>query len=132
MSIEEAVRERHDFEKRLKQFLELAASMTDKELEIALARLADVVTWSKPKSPDEAAFKGMILNLYYRMRISGAKSQSTKARKRLWTRIICLGDFGEHLINLASSYSFPPIPMDYKAQSPNEDFFGQRVKLLAP
>ncbi|MCX5869313.1 MAG: hypothetical protein NTY00_01505 [Deltaproteobacteria bacterium] len=132
-SVEQAIRAQHEFGKRLKEFLKLASSMSDKELEIALARLADMVTREKPDAEPAVRFKGMVLNLYYRMRLSGGKSQSTLARMRQNIRAgVYIGEFGEYLVNSISSYSFPPIPAEHAAKYRDEDFFGQRVKLLAP
>ena len=69
MSIEDAVRVRHSFEDRLRNFLTLASFMDDRELEIALARLADMVL----HAPDSAAIRlrGEALKQYWDLRTSG-------------------------------------------------------------
>ena len=71
MSFEQQIKEKHAFEDRLQQFLFVASIMTDREIELTLARLADAL--SSGVSTNRALFNGRVLKTYYDMRRSGAK-----------------------------------------------------------
>lgn len=130
-SVEEAVREEQAFEKRLREFLSIASGMTNQELEIALARLADLFQTTKDQ-PDSIRIKGTILNIYYQLRAAGLKKKSTLARiKHNVTSGAHIGAFGESLITRLSSYPL----LGQSAAAPNyasEDSFNARIKLLVP
>jgi len=79
MSVEEAIRERHAFEDRLRRFLELVSWMDDRELEIALGRLADMLD-SDPNRQLQIRVRGEVLKTYFDLRRSGAKKQSSIKR----------------------------------------------------
>ena len=66
MSIEQAMRERHAFEDRLRNFLILASIMTDREVEIALSRLVDMA--AHMGAPPQVVFKGKVLASYLDIR----------------------------------------------------------------
>lgn len=79
MSIEKAVRERHEFEDRMRRFISLASVMTNREIELSLSRIADM---SHHMEGDlQVIFRGQLLNAYYRLRVSGAR------RMRLMKRL---------------------------------------------
>lgn len=76
MNVEDTIRNRHAFEDRVKTFLELISVMTTREIEIALARLVDLLA----SESDEAIHanmrvKGELIKAYYNMRLKGAKQQ---------------------------------------------------------
>ncbi len=128
-SVEQAVRQQQAFEERLREFLSIASSMTTQELEIALARLADLLQTTKPQL-ESIRTKGAILNVYYQLRAAGLKRQSTLARIKQNVKAgVYIGEFGEFLITQLSNYQLPQIPATPYA---SEDFFNARIKLLAP
>lgn len=128
-SVEQAVRQQQAFEERLREFLSIASSMTTQELEIALARLADLLQTTKPQL-ESIRTKGGILNVYYQLRAAGLKRQSTLARIKQNVKAgVYIGEFGEFLITQLSNYQLPQIPATPYA---SEDFFNARIKLLAP
>jgi len=73
MNFEETIKAKHVFEDRLREFLDLASVMTDRELEIALARLADVIPQQTEARRLQSLFKGKLLNEYLKLRRSGGK-----------------------------------------------------------
>jgi hypothetical protein len=136
MTIEDAIRERHAFEERLKEFLKLTSAMSDRELEIALARLADML---QQKGDDErAAFsirlKGEVTKLYYDLRLSRNKRPSRLQRIAVTSghNFTGFGNVLEELVDKAIGYPLAPsgpIP-DFKDSTGQA--FAERVKLLAP
>ncbi|MGN6280352.1 hypothetical protein [Frateuria sp.] len=77
MSVEQAVRKHHAFQDRLRFFLMAAAVMTDREIELALARMADGLPTTI--DPDRLLFNGQVLKAYYDLRRSGqAKHRAFK------------------------------------------------------
>ena len=129
-SVEQAVREQQAFEERLREFLSIASSMTNQELEIALARLADSLESSKAH-PESIRIKGTILNIYYQLRAAGLKKQSTLARVKHNLKAGYISGSSEMLITVLSSY--PLLQPSASAPSyPSDDAFNARVKLLAP
>jgi hypothetical protein len=79
MDIEQVVKARHDFEDRLKVFLKLASLLTDRELEIALGRLADMLA-SRHSEQLHIQLKGQVLKSYYDLRKQGVRKQRKMAR----------------------------------------------------
>lgn len=76
MTIETAIRERHAFEDRVRIFLELASVMTDREIEIALARLVDMLNEDRNEaSRTNISLKGELLKAYFDLRRQGSKPQ---------------------------------------------------------
>ena len=89
MSIEQLVREKHAFRERLKEFLALAGAMTNDELEIALGRLADMLTMSQDgHEKEDARTKGAALKYYFDLRIAGEKSQASLKRTFMRNKMI--------------------------------------------
>ena len=132
LSVEQAVREQQAFEDRLREFLSIASSMTNQELEIALARLADMIQTTKGQ-PEPIRAKGTILNIYYQLRAAGLKRQSTLARIKWNVKAgVYIGEFGEFLIGQLSSYALPQLPMGGASPYSSEDSFHSRIRLLAP
>lgn len=84
MSIEKLVREKHAFRERLKEFLAIAGAMTTDELEIALGRLADMLSTAQDNNfRENICVKGVSLKVYFDLRVSGEKSQSKLKRLAL-------------------------------------------------
>lgn len=131
-SVEQAVRQQQAFEERLREFLSMASSMTNQELEIALAKLADLLQTTKAQ-PESIRTKGAILNTYYQLRAAGLKKQSTLARIKWNVKAgVYIGEFGEFLILQLSSFRLPQLPAGGTTPYSSEDFFNSRIKLLAP
>lgn len=86
MSIEQVVRARHEFEDRLTNFLVLASIMTDREIEIALSRLADMAK-HMGESP-EVMLRGHVLARYFELRRKNRRPQ------RAFKRVIFFGVSG--------------------------------------
>ena len=87
MSVEKAVREKHAFRDRLREFLEIAAIMTNDEIEIAMGRLVDLIN----NLNDEDAilncrYKGTALKCYFDLRLAGG------AKHNRWKRHFTSGD----------------------------------------
>ena len=80
MSYEQAVRERHAFEDRLGNFLSLASILTSRELEVALSRLADMLT--NMGDQPHVRFRGEVLKHYLDLRKAGQKQE--RAFKRMF------------------------------------------------
>ena len=84
MSIENLVREKHAFRERLKEFLSIAGAMTTDELEIALGRLADMLSTAQNcAQEDNIRVKGATLKVYFDLRVAGEKTQSNFKRLAL-------------------------------------------------
>jgi len=131
-SVAQAVRQQQVFEERLREFLSMASSMTNQELEIALARLADLLQTTETQ-PESIRTKGTILNIYYQLRAAGLKKQSTLARIKWNVKAgVYIGEFGEFLIRQLSSYQLPQLPAGGSTPYSSEDSFNSRIKLLAP
>ncbi len=103
MSIEKMVRDKHAFRERLKEFLAIAGAMTTDELEIALGRLADMLSTAQNDSQEEnIRLKGSALKVYFDLRVAGEKTQSKLKRLALrrglseWQK-----NKGEHAYQLA-------------------------------
>lgn len=82
MSYEQAIRERHAFEDRLRNFLTLASVMTARELEIALSRLADMLVHMG--DIPQVRLRGEVLRHYMELRANGVRRE--RAIKRLMYR----------------------------------------------
>jgi hypothetical protein len=134
-SLEQSVRERQRFEEMLREFLSIACGMTNSELEITLARLADSLQAANSK-PDSIRIKGRILNTYYQLRAAGLKQQSTRTRLILKINAtvgtLWLGTFSEYLISKLAQYRLPEIPQAANTPYASDDAFDAHIKLLAP
>ena len=129
-SVEQAVREKQAFDERLREFLSIASSMTNQELEIALARLADSLQRTKDH-PESIRIKGTILNIYYQLRVAGLKKQSTLARIKHNLKAGYISGSSEVLITALSGYPL----LEPSAVAPtyeSDDAFNAHIKLLAP
>lgn len=74
MSIEQAVKARHEFEDRVREFLQLASLLTDRELELALGRLLDMIS-GRNTEQFHVQLRGEILKHYYDLRKQGLRRQ---------------------------------------------------------
>jgi len=129
-SIERAVREKQVFERKVREFLSIASSMTNQELEIALARLADRL--QATQGDEEFRSKGAILNIYYQLRVAGLKKQSSLARaKRNIKMGVHIGGFSEILISELAGYRLPVISQS-GGSAPSDAAFNDQIKMLAP
>lgn len=74
MTLEETIRQKQRFRKSVAEFLSIATALTDQELELALARIAD---WMNATSDEQAQihwrFRGQLLKPYYDMRLARKK-----------------------------------------------------------
>ncbi len=130
-SLEQAVRELHEFEDRMADFLGLASALTERELRVALAKLADLYV-ALPGS-QKVQLKGQILGAYYVLRSDGTKSQSKLSRTRCSAKWGILDrDLGERILRELEMFPLPVIrdstPSDYWTEGP----FRARVRLLSP
>jgi hypothetical protein len=129
-SLERKVREAYLFEEKLREFLEIGSSMTTKELEIALARLADTLHAGR-NDYSEAEAKEQILNIYYQLRLSDLArlNKLTRIRKSM----LCLAnDFPEYLIRKLCGFSLPALPAVEPYAATETESFADRVRLLSP
>lgn len=127
MKIEELIRARHEFEDDVREFLDLASAMSNRELEIALARLADMLNEEKE---EEASIRvsGELLKIYYDLRTRGVKRQF-KFKRGL------LGKYSnspEDLIEELTSWDLLPENCVAIPQPPDREDPVGTVKLLAP
>jgi hypothetical protein len=83
VNVEETIRARHAFEDNVRFLLTVAALMSDREVEIALGRLADSV-----RETDEGSLQkltaGEVLHAYLALRRTGAKRQRKLRRAVGW------------------------------------------------
>jgi|GEM_PF-6654803 len=124
-SFEQAIRQKQAFEKKLAVFLKLVRCMTNDEIEITTARLADQISNSKESHKylrQTLRVKGAILSTYFRLRVAKSKKYSHFARIKMG-----LGE--DSIIESACSFELdlPPFAMDLTS----EDFITEKVKLLA-
>ena len=127
MKVEEIIRARHEFEDSVRAFLDLASAMSDRELEIALARLADMLREDR-KHEASIRVSGELLKLYFDLRTQGAKVQHKRKR----------GFFGKYeddsdaLVDEITTWELLPDGFSEIPQPKGrEDALGT-VKLLAP
>lgn len=137
MSIEQAVRERHAFEDRLKNFLILASILTDRELEISLSRLADMAK-NMGEAP-EILLRGQVLMSYCELRRRGTR------RHRAFKRVVFTNvpgmlpfdgriDSGPSDHYIRATANFPLLIRNQMAPPPSTEDgdINQTVLLLAP
>ena len=85
MSMEEIVRQRHELEDRVNQFLEQISqcttqvrTMETREIEICMAKLYDLMMQaSEEKARLDHLFKGLLVKSVYDQRKAGAKQKNT-------------------------------------------------------
>lgn len=83
MSVEKAIREKHAFRERLKDFLSIAVVMTKDEIEIGLGRLVDLLNEAEDETEKRnTEIKGAVLNWYFDLRESGIAGQNAKRRRK--------------------------------------------------
>lgn len=76
MSYEKAIRQKHAFQDSLEYFLKLIALMSNRELEITAARLADALSSEKQlKNPDSKRLAGQLVHYTLKMRANGEAKQ---------------------------------------------------------
>ena len=138
MNMEDAVRERHAFEDRVKRFLDLASLMTDRELEIALGRLVDLLK-TRSKQRQHVQVRGEILNSYYDLRRRGVKKQ-----RKLKRALIVHPDglfllkrdrdqaVSDYLIGSAVTFQLLSGRQMSPPPAKTEQPLGEMVKLLSP
>lgn len=88
MSYEQAVMKKHIFEQSVRGFLKYTAVMTNEEIEISMARLADILELDLIYNEEEKlhrTIKGALLFKYLECRIAGVVSQSMM--KRVFHRV---------------------------------------------
>lgn len=122
MNIEQAVKARHEFEDRVKKFLELASLLTDRELEISLGRLADMLN-TRQKEQHHVQIKGEILKNYYDLRKHGLRKQRKFAR---WQ----YEDNSEEFITTTAEFWLLPDSQLEPPPSPTNTPLNEMVKLL--
>ena len=72
MSMEEQIRKIHTFQGQVNDFIKKTAPLTQKELEILLAKLSDLIeTEPAPDSVLDKKFKGLLARQIYEVRLSG-------------------------------------------------------------
>lgn len=82
MSYEDQVKERHKFEDRLKLAVAILQGMTERELEVAIGRLADMrIAATKDEEIEKISLKGHVEVKYLRLAQAGNVTMSKKKRK---------------------------------------------------
>lgn len=137
MSIEQVVRERHAFEDRMRNFLTIASVMTDREIELALSRLADMLTHMG--GAPHVKIRGQALKQYFDLR--RAKQRQERFFKRLMFKPLpgmppydqrIDQDQSSYLIRSTANY---PLLLDGQLAAPAgtaSQSFNETVLLLAP
>ena len=146
MTIEETIRERHAFEDRVKTLLELVSIMTNREIEIALARLVDMLAAENNESKrSNIAAKGELLKSYYDLRRQGVKDQRSIKRQFAWRPHdprFCLPNrkvglfkkepYSDYFIRCTSEVVLFTTPQIPPSTTPTQSSPIEMVKLLAP
>lgn len=84
MSVEEAVRRKHAFQRALKGYLQFVSVMSREEIELSVGRLADLLNSSEDEAEAlHVSVKGVVLNIYLDLRNAGVKKQSKAKRVTL-------------------------------------------------
>jgi len=137
MSIEQAVRERHAFEDRMRNFLTLASVMTNREIELALSRLADMFTHMG--GAPHVHIRGQVLKQYFNLRLANQRQE--RFLKRILFKPLpgippydqrIDQDQSSYLIRSAANY---PLLLDGQIAAPAgaaSQSFDETVFLLAP
>jgi hypothetical protein len=84
MSYEQLVRERHAFEDRLRNYLHLLSVLNARELEVALSRLADMLTHMG--DVPAVRIRGEVLKRYMELRAVGERRE--RPMKRMFFRAV--------------------------------------------
>jgi len=133
-SYEESVRATHAFEDTARLLLDLASALTDQELELALAKLADRVGDTTDEEADDAQVRGLLLTGYYQLRRAGTLRH--KPAKRALQRARMGGmsrhAFSEQLVVEIESFPIAPPPRSLGDQPWRDDQLLERVRSLAP
>ncbi len=128
-SIEAQVRKRHQFEAHLKEALSITAAMSDQELELALARLADKALAEGEES--DAKLKVKVLTICAALRATGTRKQCRRARRGQNIKAgIYFGNMGELLINRIARY---PLKVPFtKPESEIDEYLLEAIERLLP
>ena len=137
MSIEQAVRERHAFEDRLTNFLTLASIMADREIELALSRLADML--ANMGDNTHVKFRGLVLKSYFDLRRKNIRQQ------RVFKRIFFPNvtgmppfdhridkDQADHFVRSIANFTLLTGNEIAAPKGPNDQPINETVLLLAP
>ena len=97
MSVEKAIREKQAFRDRVEEFLTIPTAMTNDEIEIALARLADMLGSAvNQHQHTNIQLKGTVLKYYFDLRTpstprsdpdSSAPTHERGVRSRLFDKV---------------------------------------------
>jgi hypothetical protein len=139
MNFEETIRAKHAFEDRVHEFLDLASVMTEREIEIVLARLADALPGQTDAGRLQSLLKGKLLSTYLELRKTGEKTQRRKFRRLFGPEWKSLPQwkarerFNDYVVRCATEASVIPegVTFDENAQTSQADMT-KTVKLLAP
>jgi hypothetical protein len=123
MDTEQAIRERHRFQDRVTEFLKLASRMTERELELALGRLLDMLE-ADPSQSLQVQIKGDVLRQYYDLRRQGERKQRTLAR---WLD----GCLNEDRVSNVATFELFPDKQVLSQSSDSETSVSDMVKLLS-
>ena len=129
--IEQGVREFQAFEDSIRALLDLAAALSVRELQLALARLADRKV--SHRGLDAADPKGIVLAAYLGLRERGIKSESLLSRARWGAKcgfIMGGHQLGRRLIQEIDEFRLrtPPTPLEGWA----EPLLNDKIRTLAP
>jgi hypothetical protein len=84
MNFEHTVRQRHAFDVAAKGFLAALAGLTNEEIELALARVADrLVACSEETAQVKHVVRGRVLQLYLGLRTTSKTRHSSRMRRKL-------------------------------------------------
>jgi hypothetical protein len=126
INIEHAIREYHTFEDKMKKFLDLASVMTERELELALGRLADILVTQGDNNIHVRA-RGEILKIYYDLRKKGQKKyRSVRRTIGPWPTMT------ESLVLKVSTYQLLPENTQSIPESASGITLAEMVELLSP
>ena len=101
MGYEQSVREKHKFEKAVRDFFKYASVMTDEEIELCMGRIADKITSSDSASiKQHLSIKGALLKKYLECRLLGLIKQS-----RL-KRVLYRGEMKDFFVNKGRNIHF--------------------------
>ncbi len=106
MSVENAIRERHAFRDRLREFLDIPMAMTDDEIELGLGRLVDLLGQTDDRDEQlNLRLKGNALKIYFDLRGVGEASQVIAKRNELAKRAVFIDDC---LLNEIAEFQLVP------------------------
>ena len=123
---EQFIRDRQNFVARLGDLIELASALTDSELEIALARMADSLDHANKAASastatlDALRFKGEVVHSYFSLRREGSAKVDQKSRRKMEREMAPGAHASNVLISKVVTFKLPPVPiLDFETEYMN-------------